>query len=106
MNINDKTYDREAKALVQARVALLRGLKFVEVEALPETAGEETLVSGKPCTLTVFVQRIFLDQLLVTIQVARHGNLGISYHTESGLVFSPDGTVREATSDELINSGG
>jgi hypothetical protein len=105
--MSDGMYEQEAQSLIDARIGRLRGLKFAEVAALPEAAGEETVVAGRKCALTVFVQKVFSDQLLVTVQVARRGLLGLaSFHTERGLIFSREGGVREATSEELQNSGG
>lgn len=46
-------------------------------------------------------------QVLVTVQIARHGLGGpTTFKVESGLVFSSDGSVRDATDDELVRSGG
>ena len=101
------TYELEAQRLIQDRIAHLRGLRFADAAALPETAGEETLVGGRKCALTVFVQRILSGQLLATVQVARRGLLGLlSFQMEQGLVFARDGTVRDAASEELQNTGG
>jgi hypothetical protein len=47
------------------------------------------------------------EGVLVTVQIARHGLGGIvSFHTERGLVFGPHGDPRDATEQELQNSGG
>ncbi len=74
---------------------------------MPETADEEILVASRKCTLTVYVQRLMNDQLLLTAQFARAGLLGlVAFHQERGLVFARGSAVRDATATELMNSGG
>lgn len=98
---------REAeKEVLEERIARLRRLTFAEVAALPATAGEETLVAGRKRTVTVYIYSVAQDQLLVIVQVARIALFGVAFHHERGLVFSKDGSVREATQAELIDSGG
>jgi hypothetical protein len=104
------TYQAEATRVIDVRIDQLRGLTFGEVGALPEASGEDIILGGTRCSVTVFSQRDAYNlpgAILVTVQVARKGFLGIaSYHTERGLVFSPGGTVRDATALELQDSGG
>lgn len=108
--MNEEAYQLEADALIRSRIAQLRTLTFAKAAALPETAAEERVILKRRCALTVFVQHspyLLSDQTLVTVQVARLGVLGVSsYHIERGLVFSPDGSIRDATEEELQNSGG
>jgi hypothetical protein len=64
------------------------------------------LIVKRKHTLSVYVQPIDGDKLLVTVQVSLSSLFGlIGSHTERGLVFSPD-SVRDATSTELLMSGG
>jgi hypothetical protein len=83
-------------------------LSISEAALLPECSKEEkVIVAGHKCSLTVFSQKISGDSVLVVILLARNKVWGmVNYHTERGLVFSPDGVVREATSKELTDSGG
>jgi hypothetical protein len=107
--VNDEAYQLEVDALIRSRIAQLRTLTFAQAAALPETVGEERIILNRKCTLTVFVQLspyLLSEQTLATVQGARLGVLGVSYHVEGGLVFSPDGSIRDATEEELQNSGG
>ena len=93
--------------MLEDRISQLRELTFDQVAALPEVDSQERLVAGRKCTLTVYVQSISDDQLLLVVQLARPALLGIvSFHRAQGLVFARDGGLREATSAELIDSGG
>ena len=96
--------------MIDQRIGELRALTFEEAAALPEASGEDTRLAGARCAVTVFRQRDpyeLPNSILVTVQVARRGLLGIvSYHTERGLIFTPQGTIREASELELQNSGG
>ena len=91
--------------MIQDRIAAVRGLTFEQAGALLEAADEEALVEGRKCALTTFRQRLRADEILVTVQLARRTLLG-SFHTEKGLVFSRDGSVRDASREELLASGG
>ena len=108
--MNEEAYKLEVDSLIRSRIEELRTLTFANATVLPETVGEERIILSRKCALTVFVQHSphFLpEQILVTVQVARFGVLGLSsYHVERGLVFSPDGSIRDATEEDLQNSGG
>ena len=96
--------------MIDQRINKLRELTYEEAAALPEAAGEEAQLAGVRCAITVFRQHDPCgppNSIVVTVQAARRGFLGIaSYHTERGLIFTPEGTVREASDRELQNSGG
>ena len=99
-------YEREAATLIGERIAALRGLTFDRASELPEAEGEETLVEGRKCMLTTFRQLLRPDEILVTVQLARPALLGLgSVHKEEGLVFKR-GSVRDASREELVASGG
>lgn len=105
MNIN-AVFEAQAERLLQERVGNLQRLSYAEVSALPDAAGTEIMVSGQPCQLTVFVQPVSMGTLVVA-QVAKRGVSGLSsLHQERGLVFEPDGLVREASEHELLSTGG
>jgi len=100
-------YEMEAETLIGGRIAALRSLTFDRASELPEAGGEEVLVGGRKCELTTFRQRFRPDDILVTIQLARRSLLGLgSVHKEQGLVFKRDGSVRDASREELVASGG
>lgn len=97
----------EAERMIEERISQLRKSSFAEIAALPEAGGEEARIGGKNCTLTTYVEKLNSGDLLAVVQVARSVFLGLaSQHTERGLIFSADGRVREATSEELQNTGG
>ena len=104
-------YQIEANALIDELIAELRKLTFADAMSLPEVSGERELtLGGIQSSVTVFAQRD-VDNLpgavLVTVLVARKRLFGaVRFHTDRGLVFSPDGTVRDATDRELLDSGG
>jgi len=100
----------EAQDTIDARVAQLRtSHTFETVSALPEAHFEDVVIAGREVQLTVFRQSnvSFLDgQVLVTVQIARHGLGGVkSFHVEQGLVFSAGAPARVATARELEDSG-
>ncbi len=100
-------YDVEVATLIGERIAALRSLTFDQASELPETQGEETLVGGRKCVLTTFRQGLRSDEILVTVQLARPTLLGLgSVHKEEGLVFRRTGSVRDASREELLASGG
>ena len=102
-----RRYEMDAETLIKARIAALRSLTFDRASALPETAGEEALVAGRRVRLTTFRQRVRPEEILVTVQLARRTLLGLgTVHTEKGLVFNRDGSVRDASREELVASGG
>ena len=80
--------------MIEDRISRLRPLTYEQAAALP----------------TVFAQPMSAltpDSVLVTVQVARSGFLGIaSYHTERGLVFVRGHAARDATDLELQENGG
>lgn len=96
--------------LLASRLAWLRELTYREARALPATAEEAVVLEGATTSVTVFRQDdayALAGRTLVTVQVARPALLGLaSFHTERGLVFSPNEPPREATDLELQNSGG
>jgi hypothetical protein len=100
----------EAERAVDTRIAQLRStLAFATASALPEAQFEDVVIAGKEVLFTVFRQSnipFLAGQVLVTVQVARHGLGGVvSFQTEKGLVFSPGHPVRDATPQELQDSG-
>jgi hypothetical protein len=100
----------EADQLIEARIRELRGLTFEQARSLPEVAGADQIVGGFKATVTTFRQESpyeLTGMTLVTVLVARPRWFGVTaHHIERGLVFSPEGPVREATVEELENSGG
>jgi len=106
----DASYQAQVDCEIERFISKLRQLSYDEAAELPTEVGEDIRLSGAKCSVTVFTLRGPYSQpnsLLIAVQVARHGALGIaSYHTERGLVFSSDAPVREATELELQNSGG
>ena len=107
------SHDAFASAAEKAAGERLEGLKelsFDDVLNLPEAAAEDIVVAAKEVQLTVFRQLgipSLPDAVLITAQVARAGLGGmVSYHHEKGLVFFSTGGYREATEDELLETGG
>ncbi len=99
-----------ALPLVQGRVEMLRTLGYKEACALPEVEGSDLLIEGMNASLTVFRHSDAYqleDKTLVVVLAARPTMFGMgAQHVERGLVFAPDGSVRDATDLELQNSGG
>jgi len=99
-----------AGVLIETRIRELRKLTFEQVKSLPEVAGFDQTIGGVKASITTFRQDSPYElrgMTLVTVLVARPRWFGMAaHHIERGLVFSPDGTVREATTRELENSGG
>lgn len=109
MKAGEEAYQLEMDALIRGRIAELRTLTFAQAAGLPKAVGEERILANQKFILTVFVQHtthLLSEQTLVTVQVARLGVSGVSYHTERGLVFCPDRNIRDATEEELLISGG
>jgi len=103
-------FREEALATLDTRIAALRNTHSLETaSALPEAHFEDVVIAGREVQLTVFRQSKvpFLDgQVLVTVQIARHGLGGVkSFHVERGLVFSAGASARDATARELEDSG-
>jgi hypothetical protein len=104
-------FNQAAIAEVQRQVEHLRhDLTYEGAKALPEAAANDVVIEGREVTLTIFRQAglsMLGDGVLITVQIARHGLGGmVSYHTERGLVFEPQGAPRDATEQELQDSGG
>ena len=103
-------YAPEASRVIEARVGELRRLTLEEAAALPETNGVDTVISGVKASITTFryLNPFQMEgSVLVVVLAARPMWLGMAaHHIERGLMFSPDGKVREATERELQNSGG
>ena len=96
-----------SEKLLEDRLESLRTLTFDEVQALPETSDHEVTLAGYRCHLTEFAQTLVKGKLLLTIQVAKPEWFGLcALVQERGLIFTDDGQVREATLQELIESGG
>ena len=100
-------YGLEAESSIMGRIAQPRERSFAEATKLPEAVGEERLVAGERCALTTFAQRVGPHWVMVTVRAARFSLPGlVSDHTERGLVFSREGSIRDATPEELRTSGG
>jgi hypothetical protein len=105
--VNRRQYEIEAETLLGDRITALRRLTFDRAGELPKAAAEEALVGGRRCALTTFRQLVRNDEILVTVQLAHRTVLGLgSVHTEKGLVFTRNGTVRDASREELAAPGG
>lgn len=104
------TFQRAADQILDERIELLRVLRFEAASALPEADQTEVVVGDVRCGLCVFRQSALAGlpgSVLVTVQISRRHALGFfQTHVEKGLVFSPDGSVREASQAELLDSGG
>jgi hydroxymethylglutaryl-CoA reductase len=97
----------EVQQMIEAVISQLQRNSFNDIAALPEAKGQDVLIDGKKGALTTYVQRLSSGELLVTVQIASPILLGFgSVHTERGLIFSANGFLREATSEELQNTGG
>jgi hypothetical protein len=103
------SFQRVVAELLASRLARLRELTYREARALPATVEEAVVLDGTVSSVTVFRQddaHALSGRTLVTVQVARPALLGLaSFHTERGLVFSPNEPPRDATDLELQNSG-
>jgi hypothetical protein len=105
--MQDGRFTTEAAFLISGRVRELSTLTFSVAAAMPESVSEVVSVAGHMCELTMFRQRLDNHDVLVTVQIAHSGSLGIaSYHFEQGLVFGPSCPPRRATEVELSESGG
>ena len=104
---SDPAFEVEVKRLLQERVASLRRLTPAEVATRPEANGEKRIIGGYKCTFTVLHQLLKPNRHLVTVQVARPTRLGMaSSHWEQGLVFVEGDEPRDATEEELRDTGG
>lgn len=100
----------EAVRVVEAHAAsLAESLTFEDALALPAAESTDIVILGREVLLTIFRQSdvpFLAGQVLVTVQVSRHTMGGMSTSLrERGLVFSVDAPPRQATEDELRNSG-
>lgn len=103
----ESEFEQGVRELVDERIAQLRRSPFRVISALPEVEGEEQLVAGRKCKLTVYRQGLENTEILVMVQLTCPTLAGLAtLHNERGLVFSATGNVREATSDELLKNGG
>lgn len=101
------SFEPGVAALMMDRIAALRKLTLDEVRALPEISDQEMKVGKYNWSLTEFVQKLPSDEILVVLQASRPSFFGLSsVGTERGVIFSPSGGVRDATTEELIESGG
>lgn len=97
----------EIHQMIDKRISQLQKKSFNDVAALPEASGEDVLVDGKKCALITYVQKLSSGELLATVQFASPMLLGLgSRHSERGLIFSLTGFAREATPEELQDTGG
>ena len=106
-----EAFKQDALAEVQRHVQRLRNeLTYEAAKALPEADGSDVVVEGREVALTIFRQAglpMLGDGILVTVQISRRALGGmVSFHTERGLVFEPIGAPRDATEQELLDSGG
>lgn len=105
-----EAFKKAVKELLDARIKLLSSLTFESAGALPQGQAEDVLITGREAQLTIYRQTNppnLPGAVLVTVQLARFGMGGVtSFKQEKGLVFSPGHAAREATTDELLGSGG
>jgi hypothetical protein len=96
--MNRALYEMEAETLIAHRLAELRSLTFDQASVLPEAAGQEIVVTGRKCALTTFRQNVAPEEILITVQLARPTMFGFcSRHTERGLIFNRNGSLREVS---------
>lgn len=104
------SFQEEASTVADGQLRALReGLTYDDALALPAVNPQDVVVAGKQVLLTIYRQADtpLPGHVLVTVQIARHGLGGVlSFHTEKGLVFTPDHPPRHATAEELVESGG
>jgi len=103
-------FKEKANRFLESHIRDPRVKPYQEAGPWPEATSEECLVAGEKASLTVFRQNSpykLEGKVLVTVQVAKPVMLGMgSAHFERGLVFSPNEESREATENELQNTGG
>ena len=104
----DPEYIGAATERIEERLRVLRHLTYEEVAELPEADGAEVMIADHIATITVF--RYSADapggKILVVVQAAKPALLGAATrHIERGLVFSPNGSARDATDLELRDAG-
>ena len=94
---------KDPQMLLEERLPSLKALTFSQAAALPE-GQEETL---GPYKLTTFHQHLTGNRHLVTLQLSKPYFFGLfGSHWERGVVFAEGSVPREATAEELMNSGG
>ena len=90
--------------LIAKHYQSLLELSYDEAIALPES---NEVFSSKGCRVTIFKQALPNQSVLVTVQEAKAGLLGLSSkHEEKGIIFSKNEPPRNANQQELINTGG
>ena len=103
-------FENEARTTAENKIAELRKHSFSDVTDLPGAVLDDIVVGNKEVQMTVFKQQgipALGESILITVQLTRAGLGGvINYQLELGLVFSPDGEVRDATEEELLATGG
>lgn len=105
------TFKEESLEVVRQLVEQLRQtLSFSDALSLREADAQDILVAGKEVQLTIYRQAnvpFLPGHVLITVQLARHGLGGVVlHHIERGLVFSAAAATRDATEQELLDSGG
>jgi hypothetical protein len=105
--VNDRVnLEREADRLLELHVSRLSAMPPRELVSLPPAKSSEVSVGGRRCSLTLFSQSLAAGTL-VTVQLAWPTALGLaSLHRERGVVLESNGTIREASADELLLNGG
>ncbi|MGI9290412.1 MAG: hypothetical protein ACR2QG_03935 [Gammaproteobacteria bacterium] len=108
--MNSDDFYQEAGSVAEQKIAALKKLSFAEAADLPGAVLDDIVVGSKEVQMTVFKQQgihALGDSILITVQLTRAGLGGvINYQLEKGLVFFPDGEVRDATEQELQDTGG
>ena len=104
--LNKELFEEEAETLVNSKLTALKTISFDEAMKLPRAVPEDIVIAGKEVQLTVFKQsdlEDLPDAVLVTLQVVRAGLGGIlNYQLERGMLYFPNGDIREATEKELL----
>jgi hypothetical protein len=105
-----ETFRADALREIEGRIDRLRlALTYAEALGLPQVDPQDIVIANREAQLAIFRQsgQPLEGHVLVTVQVARHGLGGVvSFNLERGLVFSQDGSVRDATDQELLGSAG
>jgi len=105
--MNKAEFAAEAQRIIAARLSPLRLLSYEQASAIaPVSDEQDVVVAGCKCQVATFAQVLVGGDVLIVVLVARPSFLGISRHTDGGLVFSPQKSVRDATDEEIRNNGG
>jgi hypothetical protein len=103
-----ETFRADALREIESRVESLReSLTYPTARALPAAEYHDMAIAAREVQLTVFrqVDVPASQQVLVAVQIARFAMGGLaSFKLERGLVFSVDGSIRDATAQELASS--